>query len=142
MKALVSQENITDYIPQRAPIVMIDELIECTDRLVVSQLKVREDNIFVLDGQLTESGLIENIAQTAAAKVGYECHLRKIPVPLGFIGGVSKVIVSNLPIVGSLISTTVQIKNEVMGVTIISGTSEAAGQPLATCEMKIMIQAE
>lgn len=140
MKVLITQENITQYIPQRAPIVMVDEVLSCEEKEIVSCLEVREDNMFVLDGKLTESGLVENIAQTAAAKVGYECHLRQIPVPVGFIGGVSKVQVNDLPPVGAKIETTVTIKNDVMNVTIISGSSQIDGKELISCEMKILIQ--
>ncbi|MCV9387188.1 3-hydroxyacyl-ACP dehydratase [Reichenbachiella ulvae] len=142
MKALIDRENITDYIPQKAPIVMIDEVISCGEKEIVSRLEVSENNMFVLDGKLTESGLIENIAQTAAAKVGYECHLRNIPVPVGFIGGVSKVEVTDLPPIGAQIETTVTIKNDVMNVTIISGSSKVGNQDLISCEMKILIQQE
>ncbi|PIB36177.1 hypothetical protein BFP72_12615 [Reichenbachiella sp. 5M10] len=140
MKALINRDRITEYIPQKAPIVMIDELLTCTDVEVISQLEVREDNMFVYEGEMTESGLIENIAQTVAAKAGYECHQQQIPVPLGFIGAVSKVSIVQRPKVGSKIRTTVTIKNDVMGIMIISGSSEEDGQPLAHCEMKIMIQ--
>lgn len=140
MKALITQENITQYIPQRAPIVMVDEVLSCEEKEIISSLEIREDNMFVLDGMLTESGLVENIAQTAAVKVGYECHLRQIPVPVGFIGGVSRVQVNDLPPVGSKIETTVTIKNDVMNVTIISGSSQIDGKELISCEMKILIQ--
>lgn len=142
MKALIDRENITNYIPQKPPIVMIDEVISCSEKEIVSRLEVTENNMFVLDGKLTESGLVENIAQTAAAKVGYECHQRNIPVPVGFIGGVSKVHVVDLPPIGAQIETTVVIKNDVMNVTIISGHSKVGDQDLISCEMKILIQQE
>ena len=137
---LVSKSNITDYIPQRQPIIMVDNLVSCEENKVVTDFYIREDELFVMNGQLTESGLLENIAQTAAAKVGYECHIREIPVPLGFIGGINKVQIHQLPKIGQTIKTIVDIDKIVFGVTIIKANSYANDQPLISCEMKIVIE--
>jgi len=136
---LVHKNNITDYIPQRSPIVMVDNLLSCEDNRVVTDFFVREDELFILNGCLTESGLLENIAQTAAAKVGYECHLRDVPVPLGFIGGIGKVKVYQLPQIGNTVKTVVDIDKEIFGVTIIKANSYVDDEPLISCEMKIVI---
>lgn len=138
-KPLVNKDNITDYIPQRSPIVMVDNLLSCEDDKVITNFFVREDELFVLDGHLTESGLLENIAQTAAAKVGYECHMRQIPVPLGFIGGIGKVKVHKLPKIGETVKTIVDIDKMVFGVTIIKANSFVDEEVLISCEMKIVI---
>lgn len=136
---LVNKNNITDYIPQRFPIVMIDNLLSCDDNTVVTDFLVREDELLVLNGQLSESGLLENIAQTAAAKVGYECHIRQIPVPLGFIGGIGKVKINKLPEIGETVKTIVDIDKMVFGVTIIKASSFVGDELLISCEMKIVI---
>ena len=66
-------EDITlkELIPQRPPFVMIDKLLSCDMVVTTTELEVREDNIFVADGRLTAEGLMENIAQTCAARMGY-----------------------------------------------------------------------
>jgi predicted hotdog family 3-hydroxylacyl-ACP dehydratase len=137
---LVAKENILEYIPQKPPMVMIDSLDQCEGAVTKTTFKIEEDNIFVRDGILHEPGIIENIAQTAAAKAGYEVkQLGKEPL-LGFIGAVKDLRIYSLPRVGQLLRTTVTIKNEVMGVTIIEGISTCDTIKIAECEMKIFIQ--
>lgn len=140
MNPLINRQEIIQYIPQRTPIIMVDEVLTYEEAEITTNFEIREENLFILNGRMTESGLIENIAQTAAAKAGYTCHLKQVPVPLGFIGAVSKVLVHGLPPLGSRIETQVTIKNDVMGVTIVSGRSELDGELLIECEMKIIIQ--
>jgi predicted hotdog family 3-hydroxylacyl-ACP dehydratase len=139
MSILVNAENITTYIPQRAPFVMIDNLLEQSKEEVISDFHIQNENIFIEDGNFTISGLLENIAQTAAANVGYECAKQNIPVPLGFIGAISKVKVFNLPKVGSSFNTKVSILQEVFNITLIEGKVSQNGETLVSCQMKIMV---
>ncbi len=132
-------EDILLLIPQRPPFVMVEALLRADDTSATTRYTVEADNIFVKDGFLTEPALIENIAQTAAARMGHLCRLRDEPVPVGFIGAVQQLELSALPAVGDSLETTIVIKNQVFDVTIISGTVCRKGQVLATCDMKIFI---
>ena len=62
---MASPEKIN--IPQKPPMVMVDKLIFAEEKKVVTSFLIRRDNIFCSDGVFTEAGLIENMAQTAAA---------------------------------------------------------------------------
>jgi 3-hydroxyacyl-[acyl-carrier-protein] dehydratase len=140
MSVLVDKSQITEYIPQKSPIVMIDTLNYCEGNVTKTTFLIEASNIFVKDNVLHEPGIIENIAQTAAAKAGYEVKkLGKEPV-LGFIGAIKDLKIHSFPKVGDLLETTVTIKNEVMDVTIIEGISTCGGIKVAECEMKIFIQ--
>jgi len=133
---------ITDYIPQRPPMVMIDELIEAGEHAVVSSFCILPSSIFTNDGKFSEAGLVENIAQTAAAMVGHRCISQNIPVPLGFIAAVKDLKINFVPDVNSVIQTKVSVTNTVMNVTIIEGKIEQSNNVLCTCEMKILITNE
>lgn len=137
---LVSKEHITEYIPQAHPIVMVDSLDFCEGTTTKTSLRVEDTNIFVKNGLLHEPGIIENIAQTAAAKAGYEVKKHGAEPLLGFIGAIKDLKIYSLPKVGETIKTTVTIKTEVLGVTLIDGFSECNGRKVAECEMKIFIQ--
>ena len=138
---LVHKENIKDFIPQREPIIMIDDLLEASDSHSVTRLVVMSDNMFVEAGKLTEPGLVENIAQTAAAQVGYQCAMKKIPVPLGYIAAVKNLVISKLPSVGSQIVTSIRILNQVMDVTLAEGkVMDADGTMCCSCEMRIFVK--
>ena len=138
---LARKNTITDFIPQRVPIVMIDDLVEASEVHAVTQLQVRSENIFVEDGRFTEPGLVENIAQTAAAQVGYHCSIKKIPVPLGYIAAVKSLTISKLPSVNSQITTSIKIVNQVMEVTLAEGrVVDANGEEYCRCEMRIFVK--
>ncbi|MBS1598035.1 MAG: 3-hydroxyacyl-ACP dehydratase [Bacteroidetes bacterium] len=120
---------------------MIDRFIgeSVDEKSGESALKIQEANIFVEDGVLTEPGLMENIAQTAAARIGYICRTENKPVPIGYIGAVQHLEIFALPKIDEEIKTEIAIKNEIFNVTIIEGRILCEGKLLAQCEMKIFI---
>jgi 3-hydroxyacyl-[acyl-carrier-protein] dehydratase len=139
---LAQRENITAFIPQRNPIVMIDDLVEASDLHSVTHLQIREDNMFVDAGKFAEPGLVENIAQTAAAQVGYQCSIKKIPVPLGYIAAIKNLVISKLPAVNSRITTSIRIVNQVLDVTLAEGkVVDEDGTECCSCEMRIFVKA-
>ena len=137
---LVSKEQITEYIPQRNPIVMIDTINYCDGKVIKTSFEIIEDNIFVKDGLLHEPGIIENIAQTSAAKAGYEVKKFGAEPLVGFIGAIKDLAIYKLPEVGNVLETTVTLKMDVMGITLVEGESNCNGDKIAACEMKIFIQ--
>jgi predicted hotdog family 3-hydroxylacyl-ACP dehydratase len=131
---------ITDYIPQRPPIVMIDKLVYADETTAVSSFQILPTTLFVENEKFTEPGLVENIAQTAAAMVGYQCSLQNEPVPIGFIAAVKDLKINFIPVLFSTIQTKVAVINTVMNITIVEGRVEQLGKLLCSCEMKILIQ--
>jgi predicted hotdog family 3-hydroxylacyl-ACP dehydratase len=139
---IAQKENIIAFIPQRNPIVMIDDLVEASDLHSISQFEIMADNIFVERDKFSEAGLVENIAQTAAVQMGYQCSVKKIPVPLGYIAAVKNLIISKLPAVNSRITTSVRIVNQVLDITLAEGkVVDEEGQECCTCEMRIFAKA-
>ena len=100
---------------------------------------VSGDNLFCEGGRLTEAGLIENIAQTAAAGAGYRSVLKNEPPPPGFIGGIKNLVIHSLPVVGDVLITGVSVEHEVFDATVIAGRISVNGKPVAECEMKIFL---
>lgn len=135
-------EQILNLIPQRPPMVMIDKFFSALDGCSLTGLTVKDDNIFVKDGVLREPGLIENIAQSAAAGVGYVFSNSGKPIPLGFIGAVKNLKVYSLPVVGDELITDVKIEHEVFDITMISSRIKCNDALVAECEMKIYLQPE
>lgn len=137
---LATKETILNYIPQRAPMVMIHNLLEANDDHATTQFQIEADNLFVEDGFLREPGLIENIAQTAAAQVGFQFMEKKLPIPVGFIGAIKDLEIFSMPAVNSVITTIVKIKNMIFDVTLIDGKVEQDGKLLCCCEMRIYVK--
>ena len=132
-------ENITSLLPQRPPFVMIDKLLFSGETTTRSALLVRADNIFVENGELREPGLVENIAQTAAARAGYTSQMKNEPVLIGYIGAVSGLEILELPKTGDELITEITIENQIFEVTIISGKITCDKKLMAQCKMKIFI---
>jgi 3-hydroxyacyl-[acyl-carrier-protein] dehydratase len=119
---------------------MIDNLINADERHAVTSFRVEENNLFSAGGYFTEPGLVENIAQTAAAHAGYQYTQKNLPVPLGFIAAIRKLSILSLPLINSELTTTVKIVNNVMNVTIVEGKIELLDRIICQCEMRIFIK--
>jgi predicted hotdog family 3-hydroxylacyl-ACP dehydratase len=68
------ENNILSLIPQQPPFVMIDQLDHSDETVTRCRFTVKAENVLTINGQFTEAGLLENIAQTAAARAGYMAH--------------------------------------------------------------------
>lgn len=134
---LISKTEIEKLIPQRAPMVMIEELRESSETHAKTSLTIEASNLFVEKGLLREPGLVENIAQTAAAHVGHQCRSKNIDVPIGYIASIRNLKIAKLPEVGLVIATTVKVINQILDVTVVQGTVEQAGTFICSCEMRI-----
>lgn len=132
--------NILNYIPQRPPFVMIDMLICADDTVSQTSFTIPEGHLFVTDGFFTEPGLVENMAQTAAAGTGYKAHQSDDAVPVGFIGALKNLNIIRLPKVNSTITTTVTFGMQVMNAQIVHAGITENGTEIANCELKIFIQ--
>jgi predicted hotdog family 3-hydroxylacyl-ACP dehydratase len=137
---IISKDNITSIIPQRQPFVMIDQLISCDEIYSNTTFLINADNVLVEDDELSEAGITENIAQTAAAGFGYIMQQNKKLIAVGYIAAIKDLEIFALPKVGETIETTVAITNQIFEVTIISGSVKCNGTLLASCEMKIYIK--
>ncbi|MDD5570079.1 MAG: hydroxymyristoyl-ACP dehydratase [Bacteroidales bacterium] len=137
---IVDKSKITEYIPQRPPMVMVDNIIFCDEKKIITTLFIDENNIFCRDGFFREPGLIENIAQTAAAKIGYLSKIKGKEVLIGYIGSIKDLIIHFLPAVNTEVTTEVSVENEVMGFTIIHGKVMSSDKIAAECEMRIFLK--
>lgn len=129
--------KISDLIPQKHPFVLIDELISCSAKITECGFQIPENHPLIHNGMLTEGGLTENIAQTAAAGNGYQSLERNIAVPNGFIAGIKKLKVMRLPLCNSHIRTIVTWENRVMDYNLIKGEVFQNKELIASCMMKI-----
>lgn len=137
---IASGNDLIALIPQRPPFVMIDTLFFADKVKTVSGFTIPADSILCNNGVFTESGLTENIAQTAAAGVGYVCMKENIPVPIGFIAAIKDLTIHQLPSIGSSITTEVVIENNIMDVTIVRGKVFLKDVLQAECEMRIFLK--
>lgn len=139
-KALMTGDDIKLLIPQREPVMMIDKFYGITDDISYSGLTVKADNIFVENEHLSEAGLIEHMAQSAAARAGYISFANKRPVALGFIGSINKCKIVTLPKINDKLYTSVKVETEIFGVLLIRSEVFVGENRVAECMMKISLQ--
>jgi predicted hotdog family 3-hydroxylacyl-ACP dehydratase len=130
--------NILELIPQRSPMIMIDSLITADEKSARGKLHILESNLFVENGVLAEPGLIEFIAQTAAAYTGFKNKTTNREVSEGYIGAIKNLVIYELPKTNSHIESVIVVENEIVGYTIIAGHAYQDERLLAECEMRIL----
>lgn len=123
---------------------MVGDLLSNDESRTISSMTIDAENIFCADGLFTEPGLIENIAQTAALRMGYAASQKEgnEKAPKGFIGAISKLKIHTFPKVGETLETTVDVKNDIFGIILIQATSRVNDEVMAECEMKIFVENE
>ena len=134
-----SENNISSLIPQQPPFVMIDALLFSDDTITRCRFRVKADNVFTINGVFAEAGLLENMAQTAAARAGYISRQKNKPVELGYIGAVRNLEIFGLPKTHDNLITEIQIEETVFNMSMITGKVWCKDTLLAQCEMKIII---
>ena len=139
MNLPLSGEELIALIPQKQPFVLIDHLLEVGEQHCITSFVAGYEHVLVSEGKLTTAALIENIAQTCAAKAGYDSVLAGKSIPIGFIGDVRHFECMQLPEATAKILTTVTLENKVFDVSILSGKIEVNNEIVARCTMKIFV---
>jgi len=103
--------DITTYLPHRKPMLMVDMILEMDDEKVATVFKITADNIFINDNTFTESGLIENAAQTCSSIVAKDYFVdennedKENANVIGFISALKTLKIYTLPKTGDTITT-------------------------------------
>ena len=131
--------DILTLIPQRRPFVMVDRLLSFDETESSTDFVIKEDNIFCKDGLFLETGIMENIAQTCAARIGYININNNESVKIGVIGSIKDLIITKLPKVGTTLVTKVKVLSEVFAITLVEAEVYDNDELIAKCEMKISL---
>ena len=137
----VREIDIHTLLPQQEPMVMIGQLMHFDMQRTVTRTTIAHDNIFVdANGRFSPSGIIENIAQTCAVRIGYiNRYINHRGIQIGFIGSISHLSISELPAAGQ---TIVDIGEEIFGMILAHATVVADEQVIAETDIKIAVRDE
>lgn len=139
---LAGVKELGKLIPHQEPMIMIDSLLSYDDTSTVTGFTIREGNIFLEENIFSSYGMIENVAQTAAAGLGYYYYINNLEVPVGFIGAVSKMHITDYASVGDKLTTQVSIIAKLEQISIVKGTCMLNDKVLLCCEMKMFQDGE
>jgi predicted hotdog family 3-hydroxylacyl-ACP dehydratase len=142
-RPLVGPDNVTAYIPQRAPFVLIDTLYRCAANEAWAGLTVPADHLMVQQGYLSEAGILESMAQAVALKSGYEACAQAAGTPprVGFIAALKAVRVHALAPVGCTLVTRVEVLLQALDVLVVKTSCGYDTTPVAQCEMRLFLEA-
>ena len=130
---------ITNLIPQRSPSTVVDRLLSCDMTDAVTEFVVREDNIFLDQMTLAPTGIIENIAQSCAARMGCINMQQKESVKLGFIGDIRNCEIIRRPKCHETMTTYVNIIEDIFNLTLASVTVKVDDEVISTARIKIAL---
>lgn len=124
--------------------VMVDGLISADEKSATTALLIREDNIFVTEGLLNAYALIEVMAQTAAAHLGYvdKCLRGLGDVRIGYIGSIKRMRIDATPKVGETLTTRMEVQEDFMNMKLVTAESFVNDQRIASAELTIAISEE
>lgn len=132
--------DIHTVLPQQEPFVMVGTLTHFEPLTSTTETVVKEDNLFVEDGCFTPFGMMENIAQTCASRIGfYNKYILHKEVQIGYIGAIRDYVITGKAPVGSLITTTVDVQEEVFGMTLALAKVECNNKVIATAQIKLAV---
>lgn len=142
--------DIQNYLPHRAPMLMVDLILDIDASFVETTFLIKEDNIFVQNTVFIEAGLIENTAQTCSSIVGKKYFFDEDGTEnenvnvIGFISALKNVKIHSLPKVGDTIITKANLVSKFAGedytLCTMSCQSSVEDQILLECEINLFIQ--
>lgn len=135
-------EQVKDLIPQKAPFVMVHELISYTEENLQARFTVTNKNIFVYQNEFQESGIIEHMAQSVALHTGYQFFLMNKPAPIGYLGSIKNIVISRRPQLGEVLDTKISILQEFMGITLVEIEVFINEELIAKGQMKTVLAKE
>lgn len=133
--------DIHTVLPQQEPFVMVGKLVRFTLRSSTTEALIREDNLLVDGGIFSPCGIMENIAQTCAARIGfYNRYVLQKEVQIGYIGAIRDYEILGTAKAGSIIRTTVDVIEEVFGMTLASAIVESEDKVIARGQIKLAVK--
>ena len=129
-----------DILLQQEPFRFVDRMLCYQDRECTCAYTVGE-SLLCENGHLSAEGLIENMAQSAAARAGYMCkYILHIPTRIGMIGDVKHLKISRLPSIGETLLTDVRVIEDVFGITMMEVGVHAGNEQIASAIIKTAVR--
>ena len=140
----IQQIDIRTLLPQQPPMLMLDRLISADEKSASTSLLIRKDNIFVTEGRLNAYALIEVMAQTCAAQLGYaDVYVNgKKDVRIGYIGAVKRMQIENSPRVGETLRTRMEVVEDFGDMKLVAAESFVNNHRIAVAELTIALSGE
>ena len=130
---------IETLIPHRAPMRWIDALTECSETTAVATATFSAAHFAVANGAVLEAALVECVAQTVAAALGWRAHAagKTGAVNNGMLVAVTNFRVESRPEVGSVLRIEISERKRLGPMLMISGIISCGGTPVSSGELTL-----
>ena len=114
--------DIRDILPQRPPFLFVDHILDYNEEnaTVETSFTIPNDSLFTDEnGQFQTPGIMENMAQCSAARIGFRAkYILHVPVEIGYIGTVKNFTLVRSPRVGETLVTKLHLNSEIFGISL------------------------
>lgn len=131
--------DILHIIPQRPPFVFVDEVSFADEQRAEICYTITEDCPLVNNHQLPLAGVLEHVAQSCAARIGYLQSTQNEPIRIGYIGAVKKIELKRIPIVGERLLTKVMLLENVLDISLLQCDTFIEGECIAQTTLKLAL---
>ena len=128
---------IKRLIPQRPPFLLVDKVLMCDFTDAMTEFVVRNDNLLTDGMELSAPGLIENMAQSCAARMGCVDMLNNEPVKIGYIGDIRDADIIRLPHCGETLHTTIHVLQDMFNLLLAEVKVFSDSETVATGLFKV-----
>lgn len=137
----ITKIDVKEVLPQRPPFLLVGKMLSYDEGNMVTQYCVTGNEPLYEDGSLRAEGLVENMAQSCAARVGYiSKYILHQPLKIGYIGSVKGFKCFARPVAGDVLETTVNLVSEFAGITLCDVTIRRGDEVIATTSMKTALR--
>jgi predicted hotdog family 3-hydroxylacyl-ACP dehydratase len=148
MKRARRKIDIKKFLPHRPPLLLVSNMPHIDDDSVITEFRITPDCVFVQNGRLSETGIIENAAQTSSAIVGQSYFdvedLEGTSNNLiGYISAIKKAVVHQLPKLGETLVCKAKLvsryDSEELSLCTISCSSFRNDDLIVDCTLNFLI---
>jgi len=140
--------DIKKFLPHRPPMLLVSNMPHIDNESVITEFKITEDCIFIKNGHFSETGIIENAAQTSSAIVG-QSYFDKDDLEgtsnklVGYISAIKKAVIYQLPQVGDTLTSKAKLisryDGEDLSICTINCSSFINDDLIVDCTLNFLI---
>jgi len=131
-------EPLKPHIPQQEPFVMVDYIINLSATSCTTSLTIKPDNLLIDGTYFSEAGILEHIAQSAAAW-NSEKNKKSSKSQIGVIGSIRNCQIERLPHIGETLQTTITTEVEVANKQVVHAITQIGDQTIAQAYVNIAL---
>ena len=130
---------IEELIPHRPPMRWVDDLVECTETTATVTTRFTPGHFAVSNGAVTETALVECVAQTVASALGQRLRAggKSGAANQGMLAAVSNFKIVSLPPLDKTVTISVREVKRLGPMLLIAATISCEGQTIATGELSL-----